>query len=425
MIFIVGLEFFLYPRWQLMGAYVRPVDIAALCAFLLLVLQLARKPFLIYDILNLNRVPAISIVFILFAAVISTLFSVDISRSLVKLVQVSERMVFVFWGIWIIHTEADWKAVVKRLAWVIVVMAALQAIVGFGQIITDIGDLRLPGGMVRISGFLGNNLAGYLLLGFILAFVDGATQFRGSKWLFAAAVIAIAIFLVQVRTVWMLALLFVFIFTLVNCRLKPAVFLRIVWLVLLSGLFCFTLDRISYQTSGAGLFARVRSEAAVRGVKTMNVRLELWSVAVKMAQGRPICGIGPGNYGRYFTDPEYATDSQQKLFQSYQLSAEIDAHNAFFTNLAEMGLIGMAAFLFFWTILVYRIVSVLTSIHPDRNSVLSIAWGLGMSFFGFFIADVFGGHVFWLLTGLFIAISDKILREEKETKGKSDVLLSV
>lgn len=67
---------------------------------------------------------------------------------------------------------------------------------------------------------------------------------------------------------------------------------------------------------------------------SQNARYVLWSVALGMFRDHPLTGVGPGHYGTLFTQYFQGALDNESVWSS--------AHNLFFHQLAERGLIGAA-----------------------------------------------------------------------------------
>lgn len=73
------------------------------------------------------------------------------------------------------------------------------------------------------------------------------------------------------------------------------------------------------------------------GQANVESRLRFWGVALEMWQTSPLLGVGPGNYQGRFTE-------FQPFFET--LGSPV-AHNAYFSVLAELGLVGLVLFVVF------------------------------------------------------------------------------
>jgi O-antigen ligase/tetratricopeptide (TPR) repeat protein len=89
-----------------------------------------------------------------------------------------------------------------------------------------------------------------------------------------------------------------------------------------------------------GLSSAVRGKLSAAADKlgaSSRVRLDYWSAAIDMWQSRPITGVGPGNFQNHY------------LRHASILAEEVKhAHNDYLEILAELGPIGLAAYLLFW-----------------------------------------------------------------------------
>lgn len=134
----------------------------------------------------------------------------------------------------------------------------------------------------------------------------------------------------------------------------------------------FALTVTAYLVSPA-LFSRLKL------VKTFDFqqsnpdsRAAIWQRSYDIFQGRPVFGIGPGNFKAAYAPK----------IQGLQTVLYGHAHNDFLNVLVAGGLVGLAAFLFFWKVLSLRIWKGLAKMGdgPDRNFLVAGLVSIGIYF---------------------------------------------
>lgn len=74
---------------------------------------------------------------------------------------------------------------------------------------------------------------------------------------------------------------------------------------------------------------------------TLDLRLQLWRIAGRMAAAHPVGGVGPDGFASAF--PNHVTEQFADRFGAFSVAT--DAHNLFATAAADLGLPGLAALL--------------------------------------------------------------------------------
>lgn len=136
-----------------------------------------------------------------------------------------------------------------------------------------------------------------------------------------------------------------------------------------------------------------------------NRRLAIWERSYRIFQDHPVFGIGFGNF-----ESEY-----QKQLGSSGAKVLGHAHNDFLNVLVAAGLFGLAAFLFFWKVLFFRLREGLQKIRagPERKFLIMGVTSLGVYLvYGQFEASFFDQEVQMLLFFL-LAAPLSVLEERK------------
>jgi O-antigen ligase len=133
---------------------------------------------------------------------------------------------------------------------------------------------------------------------------------------------------------------------------------------------------------------------------TFGVRVELWRVAMKMIEDRPLTGVGPGNFSLAFA--RYA--------RGEMMTKNLDAHNTYLSVASQMGLVGLGLFLL---IEVHALVQAFRASRAGRESglrdlelfalVLMICLVLAMT--GSLVSSVESNKSLWIFFGLAASLS--------------------
>ena len=402
---MVVLEFLLYPRVKVLGAYVRLVDICALFAVIACAWSFIRNKIMMRDFITDNRALLLLILMVLSGGLLSALFSSDRMMSLKKLVQLTERMSLIIFAVWAARGRP-----VRVILYTIAGMAVLESCVGFTQYLLNYGDVFMWHA-VRISGSLGNLLASYLLLGLIITFTFSLKRSSGQwLWFALSGIIFTALVLTQVRSVWILGL-FSFMLICLFCMSSLKSLFKVLLALVLS---------IALLLTVAGM---IRPDAAKeyisvlkrRSSNTVVIRVELWHAAVKMFVDHPVTGIGLGNYSSYYHKLRYRSDKIDAIDGSFNLHNEFDAHSDFLTRLAEMGAIGSFLFLIFNIYLLRWAWSARSRLQESGESI-AVPIIIIVSLLADFISSPLGGNLFWLLVGLLWLIARKLPMPDPQPK---------
>ena len=120
-------------------------------------------------------------------------------------------------------------------------------------------------------------------------------------------------------------------------------------------------------------------------VSSFAVRQSYWRACVKMVEERPVFGVGPASFADYYM--KYKTPRDQEADQ---------AHNDYVQTAAEMGLAGLAVYLWLWVAFFRRATRRSEPAPPEGPAVRSppapgtlkpttaliIAWAAGVAIFG-------------------------------------------
>jgi O-antigen ligase len=194
-----------------------------------------------------------------------------------------------------------------------------------------------PGSAGRLAGAAGdpNFMAASLVAGLVLAGALAAVLRRGSvpaTLAVTAAVICGAGLLLSVSRGGLVALVVVLASAILLAGRRRALVGSVVVVVTLSAFVYFA------------AFASPEARERVTSVEGGTGRTEIWQIGWRMTQANPVTGVGAGNFKgsavRYVLEPG-ALERTDLLIDSPRV-----AHNTYLQILAELGIIGLAMFLF-------------------------------------------------------------------------------
>lgn len=254
----------------------------------------------------------------------------------------------------------------------ILISAVVPLLVGFFQLINGQGVYEASTELTRIPGTFAhpNSLAFYLVLVLSLILIlftsKTSTTIQQSKiWLILLGVSALVmLFFTYTRGTWLAVGLILIILGIVKWKRMFVVILIIVALAL--GLFVF----FSSQNTRISEFNITRTEFYQRlisivsseneQVTSVSWRVQMWSDLLTQAfPAKPILGYGIGMYV-----------PTSLVVHSY-LEEPLEAHNDYVMMLIEMGLVGLAAYLFLIVSTVVKVVKT-ARVAVDENKKMAI-----------------------------------------------------
>ncbi len=399
---IVLLEFFFtFPRWKVGEFNPRLMDIAVLGAVLLFAaFNLRHKGAEIVHLVRDHSTPILLLAAIACSALLTFFSTHHSGHSLNRLVQYLEYLFLTVFTVWAMRE----RPLAGDVLHMIVIMCLIEAGIGFFQQLFNYGDLHIWN-IVRISGTLGYYFSSHILVGVIISAVylmHPSTR----RWTGYAAITTLLIsvlVLAQVRIIWLLTALSVLILI---ARFRTGASLRRIATSLALGLALAAAligASVSERKAANALPGDYVSALSERGTKTGRLRFELWTIAMNMFRDHPLTGVGLDNYKRLYLSGSYASDEFKDMMDYFYRSPEFDAHSAFFTRLAEMGILGTAAFAAFFIYLLRSAIRLVMQ-TPDDRAGTAIAFILMISSVADFLSDPLGGKLFWICSGLLIAM---------------------
>lgn len=422
---LVGAEFLLFPRPQFLGAYIRPVDVVFI-AFLIATIVFAWRK---------EGIPRtgfeLPLVCVGIATLLSSLFALHHLIAFKKLVQQIELILIVYLTATAFR-EGEGRGIARKVWLLILGLMSFEALYGAYQYVTNAGNIYMPGGLVRASGTLGNDLASYLLLGvavglglFLSPQLFGTSRLSPFLTMLSTGLIGAVLLLTQVRGAWVgLILLLSAAFGIYRRNWKHVLLVAltmstIVVVLLWAGQAAFLQNKnnLSETRQQGGLTTPDVRQAASpqnnnnfsetlqqRGLATLHVRFLLWQSAFNMWLHHPLAGVGPGNYGLLFTEPVFAGAEMRSVARLFRLSPEINAHNTFFTTLAEKGIWGVISTI--WLLIAAFGAAARLHRHGKKLSpCVQVIVGTGILLYAislplFFFSGPPGGRLWWVVLGM-------------------------
>ncbi|MGH2484445.1 MAG: O-antigen ligase family protein [Ktedonobacterales bacterium] len=282
---------------------------------------------------------ALSLLAYLAVVCVSALVATQRTATAKEILKWSEVFVVAACTVWLAPTRRR----VSALVWAMIAAAALAAFVGLGQWAGDGGDLA-TGGQIRVVGTFAqpNPFAAYMNLALPLAVALALfARDRRVRWVAGAAgvILFAAEYLAHSRGALLgLAAALVVIAALGWRRERPAIIaacvaIPVVALAWVAGLIPARLTTaVTNQFHVAG--TTVCGQVNARDFSTVE-RIAHWVAGLRMFAAHPILGVGAGNYSAAY--PRFAcADWATPLGH---------AHNYYINTAAELGVIGVAAFL--------------------------------------------------------------------------------
>lgn len=116
-------------------------------------------------------------------------------------------------------------------------------------------------------------------------------------------------------------------------------------------------------------------------------RLDEWRVALRVAEGHPVGGVGLGNYQT--VEPSYAAQTFNLNIVSYIVTLRLVAHNTFLQIAAELGIVGLALFLTILALPLRLAGRALASLERERDELEFHVRGLLAGAIGMLTAYIF------------------------------------
>jgi O-antigen ligase len=150
---------------------------------------------------------------------------------------------------------------------------------------------------------------------------------------------------------------------------------------------------IAFTFIGAGLYViwpqmQIRVEQMLSGGGTIGIRLALWDMALSGFLSFPLTGIGSGAFARNYSF--LLNLSGQSLPQQYW---ELSTHNEMLEALVETGIVGIAAYLFYFIIMLNLILSPMrkfrVSLPTKLDGPFAVQLAAACTLFGVVVSDLY------------------------------------
>ncbi len=140
---------------------------------------------------------------------------------------------------------------------------------------------------------------------------------------------------------------------------------------------------------------------------TLDLRLEVWGAAWRMAGDHPVLGVGPDVFPVLFA--AYASERFMLLFGPFTVAN--GAHNLFFDTLADLGVVGLAALLWLLTAAARRLRRAWRGLEAEEADRRLLLGGTASSLVAYLVQASFNTEevalslCFWTLLGLAAVLS--------------------
>lgn len=196
---------------------------------------------------------------------------------------------------------------------------------------------------------------------------------------------------------------------LVYILLNIKTFLKYIYMIpilICLGLSIFYVDTVKFKNQFVNNFVS-RSQDVTEQEGMFDVRLNLSLSAIDMGMDNPILGVGRGNFA--LNSKQYLLDNGADFEHQRNLYEGMVAHNTLAGIFAEMGAIGLIAFISIFAIIAYKLFK---SNNLNLNfKILFISIWIAV-FIQSMSISLENSRVLWLILGMFLIIFDRDLKVE-------------
>jgi len=286
--------------------------------------------------IKINKLPIFLLFLWLGWAAFSIFWAEDTGRSLRRIIDIFEGLLFVIIFINLITSEKKMKIVLTTFYFSTVIISLYlifsAKIISFDRVVLIQGEN---------PNFFGRNIAIGFLIGLFFLIQNKNISVKIVHIISITLLSAVIIRLFS-RGIWLalgVSLLFSFLFYFKRIfadRKNLVLFPLILSIIVI--LFTFLLTEWGLRRIERTF---IKDERLTYGTR----RIEVWSVAVKIYLEHPIIGVGVNNFFNTFPDYIYSEEIEKKLLVT-DLEGK-DAHNVFIGILCELGIIGIIPFTIF------------------------------------------------------------------------------
>jgi O-antigen ligase len=319
-----------------------------------------------------------------------------------------------FFRLWAFNMMFAWLLVnmvtdgktLKRVLWAIVLMAAVNSVSGVLEFATASAARFRSEGLLENANEFGNLAA----LAFPLALYQYLYRRGSAKWLgLVLAGLCLGGVIASVSRGALISLLTVFGLMLLVERRRATALLLVAVLALAAlpfvpSYFFERVDTLATDVKGTVYFGESEN-ITIRGHYNRG--------GLKIFLAHPILGVGIGNFGFYFVDPEFNPGARA--------SELVPAHNIYLQALVEMGVIGFGVLLWLIGLTIRNVIRARASSRDDPD-LWPYLGGIEMMAFTVLIASFSTGNLvsegFWLLLCL-AAAAARVAGSSREAQESS------
>lgn len=281
-----------------------------------------------------------------------------------------------------IFDETHWK---QRLAWTLVIVATLCAVVSYMSLLLNVGIYKYPAGItIRNHATQGMIFAIAAFAAAVLLRATPDLSLLQRRFLGTGLVLLIAniVYVTPGRSGYlvMMVLCATFVVSLMRGRARYAL---VVLVPALAALLLATSPTARHRFSEA--LDQMKNYEQSTELTPMGVRIVMWRNTLELIGQRPWFGYGTGGF-------EEAYRRQVAGVSGWQGQVTSDPHNQFLKIIAEHGLLGLAVFLAF-----------ITSAFQQKTSTSYRILGLGV-LLSWCATSLFSSHFSTFSEGRFLAL---------------------
>lgn len=344
----------------------------------------------------------LSIILVIFSRIVSTLAAENVQTlQYISIVRYIETLV-------LIYICANLFSNQKNRHFFIIGIIIGVAIETVGGIFVHL-KTQYKGVFVSNSSFI---LQTFLIIAYILAFINRKGKFRMTVFILA---MALAIFATLARTAWLFLITSVLIIVLVYSRKR--ILKNLLLFIVSTGIVLLLIGkRLPVSTE---IFVS-RTKSALSGGGSILYRFYLWDMSIASFLQHPIFGIGSGSFARQQKDlPQVFNVKLPEYYRN--LNLQLSTHSTFLGVLSETGIVGLAAYLL-WIIAIigiFRKIFRLSNVYLSHDRYVIAA---SLIIISLIIFDTITQCSFTPISSTFIGFALGYLREKNKMRRTSELM---
>jgi putative inorganic carbon (hco3(-)) transporter len=308
------------------------------------------------------------------------------------------------------------------VAFIIVIIYATYRHLGYGLWDKDASH-------IVVEPFYNDHTSYGAILAMYLPFLFGFSFSRSESKYFkifsrvALLILIGGLILSYSRAAWLSIIAAFFVWGIIKFRIRFQTLL-ISFISLLAFFIVFQTQILMYlernsEESSANLVEHVASVSNISTDASNLERINRWSCAIRMFEGRPIFGYGPGTYMFQYAPFQLTKD---RTIISTNAGDGGNAHSEYLGPLAESGILGMITFLILLGVVIYTAIKTYTRSNNPRLKMIVLGALIGLITYYFhgtmnnFLDTDKASVPFWGFTAIIVAIDIYTRKLETENK---------